>query len=146
MSVASEISDLLAARLAQIMIANGYQTDIGAKVMLGRRRLDESHIPCAILVEGDDTPKSEQRDRVLLEVVYMLEGHAACDPDNPNVTAHKIVSDLKKAIWADSAISGPNVKNLRYLGRQIQPREDGQATVAAGIEISLEFAEQLSSP
>lgn len=146
MSVASEISDLLAARLAQISIANGYQTDIGARVMLGRRRLDESHVPCAILVEGDDTLKSEQRDRVLLEVVYMLEGHSACDPDNPNVTAHKIVADLKKSIWSGDATFGSRVKNLRYLGRQIQPREDGQATVAAGIEISLEFTEQLSAP
>jgi hypothetical protein len=146
MSTASEISDLLASRLAGINITNGYQTDIGERVMLGRRRLDESHVPCAILVEGDDTPKSEQRDRVLLEVIFMLEGHSSCDPDNPNVVAHKIISDLKKSIWSTDTTFGNRVKNLRYLGRQIQPREDGQATVAAGIEISLEFTELLSSP
>lgn len=146
MSTASEIADLLAARLAQISIVNGYQTDIGAKVMLGRRRLDESHIPCSILVEGDDTPKSEQRGRVLLESMYLLEGHTACDPENPNIAAHKIVSDLKKAIWSGDITFGDRIKNLHYLGRNIRPREDGQAIVAAGIEISLEFTELLSAP
>lgn len=146
MSTASEIADLLAGRLSMISIDNGYQTDIGLRFFAGRRQLDESHVPCSVLVEGDDTPKGEQRGRVLLEVSYLLEGHAACDPDHPNVVAHQIITDLKRAIFSGDDTFDGRVAKLRYRGRQIQPREGGQATIAAGIEIALEFTELLADP
>ena len=146
MSIASDIAEEIAARVADISALNGYATNLGARVYRGKRRLDESAIPCAVIVEDDDTPIDEQRGRAKIEAHYMIEGHATCDPDNPNDTAHLIITDLKKAIFSPDAGFGGRVRDLRYLGRNISPRDDGASTVAASIEIALTYVEDLANP
>lgn len=146
MSKASTIAAAISARLATITVANGYSTDIGLTVFRGRRKLDESHIPCAVLVEGDDRIDAAKRDEVKTVQQYFIEGHAECDPDNPNDTAHLILADIKRAVFGGDTTFGNTVRNLNYAGRSIQPREDGLAIVSASIEIGAEFVEQLSNP
>lgn len=151
MSIANDIAMAVFSRLENITVANGFATDIGLKVFRGRKRLDESHIPCAVIIERPDTPEkqSSQRDPVAkIGQKYVLEGHAACDPDNPNDMGHKIVADIKKAIWEEKLTFGADQKvyAVMYEGKTISPREDGVAVVSAAVEISVEFVETLSNP
>lgn len=146
MSTASIIAAELTARLQQISPANGYLTEIGARVYRGKLRLDESHMPCVVIVEGEDTSASAQAARCKTEATYLLEGHAACDPDHPNDMAHLIVADLKRAIFAGDLSFGRRAIACRYVGRDISPRTDGLALVSAHIEIAIEFVENLASP
>lgn len=145
MSKASEVATAIAVRMAQISMASGYATDIGARVYRGRRKLDESCVPCSILLEGDDGPMSQQGTDVKLKQKYLLEGHATCDPNNPNDIGLGIVADLKRAVFTEEELPGC-FSGIKYLGRAIQPREDGLGIVAASIEIEVSFAEDLSSP
>jgi len=151
MSIANDIAIAITTRLQGITTAGGYTTNIGLKVMRGRKRLDESHLPCIVIIERPDKPdkQSGQRDpSVKVTQNYVLEGHAACDPDNPNDTGHEIIADLKKAIWKEKITYGmaQRVIAVNYEGKTISAREDGIAVVSAAIEISVEFAEQLSNP
>lgn len=150
MSIANDIALAVSARLAGITKANGYQTDIGLRVMRGRKRLEESHLPCAVIIERPDKPdrQSGQRDpSVKVTQNFVIEGHAACDPDNPNDVGHQIVTDIKKAIWHEKMTYGTDKKliAINYEGKTIGPREDGIAVVAAAVEISVEFVESLSN-
>jgi hypothetical protein len=146
MSTASEIAAAIAARVATITLANDFATPIGTRVYRGKRRLDESAIPCAIILEGDDAPADEQRARAKIEANFIIEGHTACDPDNPNDAAHLIIADLKKALFAGDLTFGGKVRDVRYLGRTISPREDGMSTVAAAVEITVTYFEHLANP
>lgn len=144
MSIADTLAAQLVARVAAITVGNGYATDIGLRVFEGRRRLDESHIPCAVVVEGEDSPTSQQLGKIKNAVRYAVEGVASCDPDNPNIVGRAIVADLKKAIWGSDVTFGRTVISLEYLGRTIAPREDGQNTVSASVEFSVSYAETLA--
>lgn len=147
MSTADKIAAELAARLAQITIANGYQTDIGLRVYDGRRNLDESHMPCVVMVEDDDDPAGMQAPNGKTAMPWLLEGHTACDPDHPNVAARKIVADLKKAVFSgDLTFGDKRAVACRYGGRSIAPRVDGLALVSASVTIIVDVVENLAAP
>ncbi|MFA9287997.1 hypothetical protein ACCQ08_24685 [Comamonas sp. SY3] len=150
--VAQHINDLLAG----ISVANGYETDIGLKVYRGKRRIDDDAVPCAVLIEGEDNPTSDQGPASQkVTQSYVLGGYTTCDPDNPNDAAHKIIADIKKAIFTvvnpskvdrhrGTHTFGGLVKNVTYRGRDIGPRADSVAIVFAVVHIDVEFVEQLT--
>lgn len=146
MSIASNFALGLTARLQLIRLANGYETDCGQVVFRGRRVPDENKLPCLVIVEGEDRPADEQRGRVKVEAPYQIEGHVVCDPDNPNDAAHAVVADIKRAVFSGDVSFGGIVRDLRYGGRSISPREDGLSIVSASVEIVVTWAETLASP
>ncbi len=146
MTHARDIALALDTRLRGIAPAAGYRTPMGERVYRGRRRLNEEHIPCIVLIESDDEPQDHRPGRVKLAQRYLIEGHTPCDPDNPNDAAHDILSDLKRAIFAGDDTLGGLVRTLKYLGRSIEPREDGLSLVSASIEIEVDYIEDLSNP
>lgn len=146
MSTASTLATAISNRLKEITIANGYATDIGLRSFRGRRSLTENHMPCSVLVEGDDMPTSQALKGVVIRQTYAIEGHDACDANNPNDKAHLILGDIKRCIFGGDTEFGGLVKQVFYKGRNIQPREDGQAVVSASIVIEVQFVEDLTNP
>ena len=135
--------------------ANGYETDIGLKVFRGKRKVDDRSVPCAVLLEGDDNVGGQQGDGgQVVTQSYVLGGYAPCDIDNPNDTAHQIISDLKRAVFQRVDLTkvesiqgtttfGGRVKNVAYAGRNIGPMGDSSAVVFGVIHIDVTFVEQL---
>lgn len=149
MSIANEIALAINARLQGILTASGYETNIGARVLRGRRRLGPEHLPCAVLIERDDDILDQSRTGdVKLAQKYVVEGHAECDPDNPNDYGHKLVSDIKRALFTGKfrVESIPQVLRLKYAGRSIAPRDEGVNLVAVSVHITVEYVEDLASP
>lgn len=147
-SKASDIAALVAARAAEITIANGYNTDIGDRVFRGRMSLNVKDLPCVVMVEDSDLVEETKGTKIRVTQRYILEGHANCDPLNPNDTAHLILKDLKRAIFAGDLSFGGALRpnDLAYAGRSIAAREDGTSICAASIEIDISYVEDLSDP
>ncbi len=148
---AGEIATYLDAVLKTITKANGYETDIGARVFRGKRNVHDEHAPCAVLIEGADRVNqgpSKKEATASIAQDYVLGGYSKCDPDNPNDEAHKIVRDLKKAIFGgtNGTTLGGKVSQIEYRGRDIGPRTDGLPIVFAVIEISITYVERLATP
>lgn len=148
-----DVAVVVAARLAQCTVAQGAETDLGARVFRGRRKLDDSQTPCCVLIEGADTPKDQTRmsAKVRQRQRYVLQAYVPCDADNPNDAAHAAIRDLKRAMFrnadgkAETTFDG-RVFQVEYLGREMAPRVDGAPMVMAAIEIAVEFAEDLANP
>lgn len=146
MSKAQEVAAEITSRLAAITVANGYDTDIGARAMRGRIAMDVDMLPCVVLYEEPDTAEDSRPNEIKISAAYTIEGHAACDPDNPNDTAHMIVSDIKRAIFGGQRMLGGKVRDLRYVSRSIAPRQDGMSIVSAAVQITASFYESLIAP
>lgn len=154
---ARDIALHLTGLLSGISVANGYETDIGLRVYRGKRKIDDSHVPCAALIEGEDKPGGTQgAASQQITQSYVLGGYAECDPDHPNDRAHQIIADIKKAIFtvvdptraetiSGSTTLGGRVKSVTYMGRDIGPRADGVAIVFAVVHIDIVFVEQLTA-
>lgn len=154
---ARDVADHISTLLTGIRVANGYETDIGTSVYRGKRKIDDSAVPCAVLMEGEDNPGGTQGDASQQVVQsYVLGGYAKCDPDNPNDVAHQIIADLKKVVFTlvdptrqeqiqGTQTFGGKVKKVEYKGRDIGPRADGVDIVFAVIHIDVTFVEQLTA-
>lgn len=144
-AVAGEIEG----RVAQIAVANGFETDIGTRIFHGRVAVNDDEPPCTSIIEGDDTIQGTPGRSAVwkVEQVYALVAYAPCDPAHPNQAAHKIIRDLKRAIFKTNgkpdATFGGKVLEVHYKGRHIAPRADGVAVVMAIVEIAVVFAESL---
>jgi hypothetical protein len=156
-SVASDLAEAFSDKLAQITVANGYYTDIGLRVYRGKPRIDLANVPCVVIYEAgdkvdDDTqsatlasPRVKLQDVKLMQR-YFFEGHAECDPDHPNDAAHRIIADLKRALFAGDRSCDSKVRTLQYKGRSIGRREDGQSIINASIVVDAEIVENLAAP
>lgn len=148
---AEDISNEIASRIESIRIANGCETDIGAKLMRGRRKIPaDDEPPCSVLIEGndvlDDTNGRTQGARVKLKQVYMIDGFDRCDPNQPNVKAHAMIRDIKRALFKGDSNFGGRVFSVQYMGRDIGPRPDGVGLVQARVAIEVTYAEDLANP
>lgn len=153
---ARDIAQHLTTLMAGISKVNGFETDIGAQVFRGKRKIDDTQVPCAVILEGEDKPGSEQgRGSQQITQSYVLGGYAECDPDQPNDTAHQIISDIKKALFTNTDATrvdlakgtvsfGGRVKSVEYRGRDIGPRTDGVPIVFAVVHIDVTYVENLA--
>jgi len=142
------VADEVAARLARISRANGFETDIGLRLFKGRKAIDDAQIPCCVLIEGTDTATDRpgRLPSVSIRQRYMAAAYVTCDPNNPNLAAHAAVRDVKRAIFAGDASFGGKVLRVAYAGRDIGVRADGSPTVYVSVEIDVDFVEDLSNP
>jgi len=150
LSRAEDVAAEVETRLAACTVALGAETDLGRLVLRGRRAIDDSMIPCSVIIEGDDDLQDSRGTQVSTEQKYVLYAYLPCDPDNPNDAAHKGLRDMKRAMFRTGGKPddtwGGKVKKVRYLGRDIGPRGDGSGFVLAVIEVSAQFVEDLANP
>ena len=151
LNTAEAIGEEIARRLALCTQVAGAESNLGAKVYRGRRKVDDTMIPCVSLIEADDKP-TQKGTGTSVEVAqhYVMFAYVPCDPSDPNTAAHAAIRDMKRAIFRTgghaSATWDRAVVRVHYLGRDIGPRADGAAFVVAAIEVSVEFIEDLASP
>lgn len=140
--------------IADIQIANDYETDIGLRHFRGRLKIDDGQVPCAVLIEGEDRPGDQSgRDALKITQDYVIGGYVRCDPDHPNDAAHAVIRDIKRALFknAPNGMLGQQnfdgrVHRVRYVGRDIGPRADGMPIVYAIVHIEVDYAETLANP
>lgn len=148
---AADVAAEVFTRLSQIAVTNGSETDIGTKVMRGRRKVPaEDELPCIQIVEGNDdvTDKAARMNGSLVkvEMLFVIDAFDFCDPDNPNDKAHQMIRDIKRALFKGDRTLGGKVSEIEYMGRDIGARPDGQNTVQAQVVVRVSYAEDLSNP
>lgn len=145
---ASDIAALLKTRMQAITIANGYNTDIGTRVLMGRRKIDASHVPCVVIIEGDDEPtrEADSRMEIPVDLDFVFSAYVLCDPDHPNDAAHLAIKDIKRALWDRNTMGGNlgrKVVSFKYRGKNIGPAANGEDSVAVLVYAQVRYAEAL---
>jgi hypothetical protein len=149
----ASVAEHITTRLAQVLIANGAETDLGARVYRGRHNINDDVVPCVVVFEGPDSPV-DQPGRTMTNVQvsprYVLAAYVPCNPDSPNDAAHAAVRDMKRALFRENgqpnANFGGRVRKVTYKGRDIGPRADGVPIVFVTVDIVVDFVEDLANP
>lgn len=146
---AGDVADEIVSRLETITIANGAETDIGTKVLEGRRKSEDDTTPSVTLVEAEDQPETAPGKLISVKITqrYIIIGYNACDLDRPNKAAHAMIRDIKRALFrGGDATFGGRVKSVEYRGRSIGIRADGTKMVQAVVEFDVTYVEDVSNP
>jgi hypothetical protein len=148
---AEDVGLEMKARIEQITVALGAETDIGLTVRMGQRHVDDTMIPYTAIIEEADEPAREYRNtEYQVTQPFTFFAYLACDAANPNTAGHKAIRDLKRALFltngkADRTLGG-KVRTLRYAGREFGPRKDGAAFLVVAVQVEVTYVEDVSTP
>jgi hypothetical protein len=120
-----------------------------ATVHRGRRKIDDTMMPCGVVVEGDAVPGERRGGRSTeysLRCECAWHAYVACDPNDPNVAAHAALKAMKTALWSDGTTMAGHVRDVEFLGTDIAPRVDGAAWVLAVLTFSATLVEDVAKP
>lgn len=152
-TVAQQVLGALAARLAQISVAGGYNTDAGLHVFRGRAFLDPStEVPALTVVENDEQGTDAEVTGTLVRetTAYQVQGLVRADRDNPLDAGHELLADIKRALF--KAPEGPEFEQLiagatlAYTGRQVLSREEGQSFAEVSVSLEVTHSERYGNP
>lgn len=148
---AEDLATELLRRVALCTIAQGAETDLGATLYEGRRKIDDGMIPCAAVIEGPDKPgRAAVATQYEIAQQIVIYAYVPCDPGAPNRAARRAIRDLKRVLFTADGRPDPTwgrrIKGIEYLGKDIGPRADGAAFVVAAVEVAIHYVEDLAAP
>ena len=128
-----------------------YYCDIGERVYKGRFSFDDDDTYPLLTVqevsESNDNPDSPILQKVKINKRISVHGLAdISDMNNPNDTAHGLISDIKKAIFSgDPRLNGDCI-SVKYIGSSISAKEDSVTKVSCTVDLAVVYAENLLNP
>lgn len=136
------------ARLSGILIADGYQTDVGQVVFIGERPVLGPDDPDASIdvVVGADEP-GYQGENVFVSLPVTVRAVVKATRDSAWATVEAAVSDIKTAIETDHDLGGLLVaRGLERGTVEPRDREPGDVVVGVGIRYTLKYVEKWGAP
>lgn len=128
----------------------GYNTDAGTRISRGRRRISTNEtFPLIIIHEGEEEViKRAGVDQVQNRLNITVEGWVQADPINPLDDAHLLLADIQKCLFPalESRTNPGLLVQVQYLGRVIDPPEDGSRSCSVSVLLAIDWTEHLTDP
>lgn len=153
-----QIIAALEARLAQITTANGFQTNAGQHVFLGKDPEDLfgdelTRVPCCALNEGEAVVEQKIGTHYRVSLPIVVCGITNAQPDAPSTAGNALLADLTTALWPEAAERGVDNDDIgglaiswQYTGDEIFPRGPGRTFTVAMVTGILEFKFRPGAP
>lgn len=148
------ILDMIVARLATILPANGYATSAGERVSMGDVWPDEADVPALTLHEGEMVNNGYALVRaqgraganaMKMRAEYTVEGIADCASIATYTAAHALIADIKRALFADGGLSfGEAAGDHKLEGHGVIPRAKGSNRVTVAVVGSYFYIDQFA--
>jgi len=129
------ILEALKARVEEITVEHGFETDAGLTVFLGETPAlgpDDSTTAIAIVI-GEEDPRY-QGAKFLIRLPLAIQAIARADLDQPWLAVEDVIGDIKRAVELEDRTLGGLVKSDLERGSvQALEREPGSTTVGAEV-------------
>lgn len=144
----------VAARCELILIASGYNTDLGANVLRARRTVElKASEPTAVVVwdAGDSATQLNGRTSAgTVEQLINVEVHTKVNQDNTGILISAMKADVKRAVMSVSSGSlldeDGEIGGIAYVGSTPAPVEAGTATEYMTISFAVTLKEAYGNP
>lgn len=149
------IQDFLT-RAAGITAPGGYNTNIGAKVLRARKKVDPSEVPAVVIFPGTETSEAKYGQNAC-KMTMRIEGIAKFGATDPSVVSEWILADLKKCFLApENSLTSPAtgwartpdyIDSIVYTqGGSEDAPEDGQITIGAFAAFDVSYTTKVNDP
>ena len=141
----------LAARLAAIQTAAGYNTDAGDIVLVNPDAVDADALiePALRIFEQESVSDGAvpNSTRCKIKTMFVIEAvHKLSGAQTALEQAHKVISDVCNAVFGGDVRMGLNNLQLNYEGHRILPRSAGSKCVVIQVRGSHVSAEVFARP
>jgi hypothetical protein len=142
------ILDALKARAQKITIANGYATDAGLRVLIGRQVVSKDDtFPLIAMAVAPEPVLRGAGDRARLNLDVEFHALATADVDDPLRPVEDLLGDLKRALFRkeDRTLNGAAI-DVAYVGEGTLEREEGGAIVGVRVRLTADYVEMYGDP
>ncbi len=140
--------EALRARLNQITVANGYNTNAGAQLFIGftpDMGPDDPDTAIAIMIGEDD--QGWQAKKMFYILPVEIHALAKADIDDPWMAVESLIQDIKRAVeLEDRTFEGVLADNLERGPTRPTDREPGALFVGATVTYQARIAEAWGDP
>lgn len=142
---------VLESRLSEIRQDDGYYTDAGVKVYLGRDLTDQASVPALAILPGEEEGDVRVDAGLYQETVpYEIHGVCEADADKPFEAGHQLGADIRRAIYRARTI---DYETLDDTAMRVEPgatvvtqREPGSRYCAVTVALLITHTEKLGDP
>ena len=158
-TIAARIASVLAARLADIKVINGYETDAGLRVYRGRLLSSPEDLgdgPVVTIYPRDAVPTERPiedalEERVRHELHLSIIGQALPDDDDhPMDTGWALMGDIKRSIFRSISPlieGGERISEApEHAGARLAMPEPGERTAVAIVDVTVRYFQQRNNP
>lgn len=143
-----QVIEAIRSRLEVIAIADGFNTDAGAKIFLEEAPPlgpDDPDVAIAIVI-GDDNP-TLHGEHVFGTLPIEIQALAKADLDEPWLAVEGVLQDIKRAIELEDRSLGRLLRSrLERKPTRTLPREAGSTSVGVSITYEAPIAEKWGEP
>lgn len=138
-------------RLGEISTANGYHTDAGVRVYLGRMWLKDSAVPALTIRPGEDEGEVRVDGDLYQETVsYEIHGVREADPTKPFEAGHQLAADIRRAIYRANVIEFETLEGAALRvepgGTIVNESESGSHYCEVTVALLITHTEKLGDP
>ena len=151
-SSAYQIIEAVRNRLAGIDLDSGYNTDMGARLYMGKRQFNESDLdvgPSMQLYMVDDAPEESDRfiDPMYINMGFAVSASKWIEGDNPTKETADLIQDIKSAVLVigGETLGGLSM-DLGYNGMSAEYPEGGIDSVVITVNFTALYAETYGAP
>lgn len=145
-----QVLEAFRTRLQAITIANSFETDCGAVVLLGEQAsFGDDDRPQAIRIDVGDETQAWAQDGLAYQILLPLGiwALARADLDEPWIIVEAVFGDIKRAIeLEDRTLNGLLDFPIERGPSQTFPREPGSTVVGVGITYLCRYKEGYGNP
>lgn len=151
MSAISIVNEALT-RVTAITVAGGFNTNIGNSASIAEKQYNPDEITTDGAVNVYDTEDANEDDEIVgselvIRMGITVEGHIRVDTGNAVTLAHKLVSDIKKAmLLANDRVMDGLVLDVRYSGREVSYPSSAGDVVSARVNFYVLYMETYGNP
>lgn len=142
MSIRIDLLDTISARVRDIAVSRGYETDAGRRVYVGQAaELGPDDPATAIAIMLGETEITEPSQGFVQEEIDLeLQALATGSADDPYRLAEMVAADLKRAVeQPDRTLGGLVHGQLSCVAQRMVPREEGVLTVGVAVLYRLRY-------
>jgi len=145
--------DVMASRLRQITLGNGYRHNVGDDVYRGGVFLEpKTELPAVSILEAEDEPTTAEvtANQILETTSYQVMAIARCDELHPLDVGHELLADIKAALFQAPTVEFERLDgtahSVEYTGRSIQAGVEQTGFVYVTLNVDITHPEKLGKP
>ena len=145
----TRIIDAVAARLADIQVANGYYTDMGLRVILDFRAPQSEELPAVSVFLGERAAESNLGCDARVEMLINVIGYVAKDGGQAYLLGDEILADIQRAMETEDETLGGLLRfqyGMAYAADEIFMPEVGADAVGARVSYTAPHVRKYGDP
>jgi hypothetical protein len=136
-SIREQIVQALFALLEGIVVASGYETDMGDNALRAKRSIAGALPAVSVFAGPEQSTRKSSATQQVMEVSCDCHGNRSSEDDD--IIINRLLADVRKAVETYDATLAALVDGIHYTGAIPSYPEDGDGSISVSVRFELTY-------